>query len=507
MQYIIGVDIGTSGTKAIALTLSGEVLADAQIAYTALFPEPGYHELDPEILLNAVIKTISEVSLKTGSGAKLSGISFSSAMHSLILMNKDDQPLTNAITWADTRSKEQAKKIKNTVEGDNIYANTGTPIHSMSPLCKICWFREKEPLLFSKAAKFIGIKEFMWFRFFGKYIIDYSIASATGLFDIYGFKWFPEAVGLAGISAEKLSDPKPTVYMEWGIKGNYKTAMGISGDIPFIIGGSDGCLANLGSNAILAGDASLTIGTSGALRMISEKPKHDTRQRIFNYILTENRYVSGGAVNNGAVILQWFVENFMQFKDDPGFSFSDKIAEAELIPAGSDGLLFLPYLLGERAPIWDEDARGVFFGINPKHTRAHFLRAVMEGITYSLYQVGLSLEETIGPIRDIYASGGFIQSACWLQLVADLFNKKVFVTNAADASAIGAAMLGFFATGVLDNIDGLQKMVRITTVIQPDPQRYRVYQSYYPLFASLYDAVRSEFSRLNMISTETNLTG
>jgi gluconokinase len=507
MQYIIGVDIGTSGTKAVALAFSGEVLADAQISYTALLPQPGYHELDPEILFEAVIKTIKEVSDKTGDGAELSGISFSTAMHSLIVMDKNDLPLTNAITWADSRSKEQAIRIKNSAVGDNIYANTGTPIHSMSPLCKISWFREKNPLVFNKAFKFIGIKEFIWFRFFGKYIIDYSIASATGLFDIYRFNWFEEALALVGISADKLSDPKPTVYMEWAIRGDYGAAMGISKKIPFIIGGSDGCLANLGSNAILAGDASLTIGTSGALRMISEKPKHDPKQRIFNYILTENRYVSGGAVNNGAVILQWFVENFMKPADGTGPSFAERIAGAGLIPAGSDGLLFLPYLLGERAPIWDEDARGVFFGIHPKHTVVHFLRAVMEGISFSLYQVGLSLEETIGPIKDIYVSGGFIQSPCWLQLIADLFNKKVFVTNAADASAIGAAMLGFFATGVTDKIEGLQKMVKITRVIQPDTDQNQVYKKYYPLFSSLYDAVRGEFTSLNILRTETNLSG
>ncbi len=505
MKYIIGVDIGTSGTKAVAFSLTGKVIVSAHISYSPLITKTGFHELDPATLLQAVTNTLKEILEKTKSTEGLSGISFSCAMHSLIAVDKNDLPITNAITWADTRSKNIAARIKNTSVGNKIYEHTGTPIHSMSPLCKIIWLKENEPQIFSKTKKFIGIKEYIWFQFFNKYEIDYSIASATGLFDIYNFNWFDQSLALANINANYLSEPKQATYFETSINKKIQSQLNLPNNIPFIIGASDGCLANLGSNAVSEGDASLTIGTSAALRMISAKPKHDVKQRIFNYILTENRYVSGGAVNNGAVVLQWFVENFINKSSNCNRNFSEIIDEAKTIPAGSEGLLFLPYLLGERAPIWNEDARGVFFGINTKHTQQHFTRAVVEGISFSLLQVGTSLEETIGAINNIYVSGGFIQSEFWLQMIADMFNKKVYITNSADASAIGAAFIGFLATGLIKNLEEEKKIIFINKTFEPNINEHKIYQKYYSIFISLYDKLKDEFTTLNNLQLQTNI--
>ena len=504
MKYFIGVDIGTSGTKAIAFSITGKVIADAHISYSPLITKPGFHELDPETLLQAVTTSLIKVLQKIKSTEGLAGVSFSCAMHSLIVMDKNDLPLTNAITWADTRSKNIAAKIKNTSAGNSIYKNTGTPIHSMSPLCKIIWLKENEPEIFANAKKFIGIKEYIWFHFFGKYEIDYSLASATGLFDINNFIWFDESLEMANINATHLSIPKPATYFETVINKKIQTQFNLTDHIPFVIGASDGCLANLGSNAVMQGDASLTIGTSGALRMISAKPKHDEKQCIFNYILTENLYVSGGAVNNGAVVLQWFVENFINKNSATKKNFSEIIEETKTISAGADGLLFLPYLLGERAPIWNEDARGVFFGINAKHTEQHFTRAVMEGISFSLLQVCASLEETIGGINNIYVSGGFTQSACWLQLIADMFNKKILITNNADASAIGAAFIGFLATGLIKDLDEVKKIIVINKTFEPDINQHKIYQKYFPIFISLYEKLKGEFAQLSILQSQIN---
>ena len=497
MKYIIGIDIGTSAAKAVAVAVGGEVLAGAHVSYPPILSQPGYHELDPSVVLKAVIETLKEVIDKTKATAGLSGISFSCAMHSLVAIDKDGMLLTNAITWADTRSKDIAAALKYTAVGNRIYEHTGTPVHPMSPLCKISWLKNSEPAVFAKAAKFIGIKEYIWLQFFGKHLVDYSIASATGLFDIYRFAWYEESLEFAGITAEQLSAPVPSTHIETDLVDTYQKALGVTGGIPFIIGGSDGCLANLGCNAVSMGEASLTIGTSGALRMTSAIPSHDVKQRIFNYILTENLYVSGGAVNNGGIVAQWFVDNFSNNVAGNPEDFSARMEEAGSISPGSDGLIFLPYLLGERAPVWDADARGVFFGISPKHTQAHFMRAVIEGISFSLYQVGVSLEETIGPIRHIYASGGFIQSGMWLQLIADMFNKKLFVTNTADASAIGAAMLGFFACGLISDISEVKKMITVHAVLEPDEQKHEIYQRNFLIFVSLYDQLKDAFKQLS----------
>jgi gluconokinase len=487
MQYMIGIDIGTTNTKAVAFSIEGQVLGISVASYTAIAEQPGWHELDPLLLFNAGISVLKDLSGKLAGKGKLCGISFSCAMHSLIAVDQRGAPMTHAMTWADLRSQSYAQALKNTDAGKRIYRQTGTPVHAMSPLCKLLWLRDNRPELFRDASRFISIKEYIWWRLFGKYQIDHSLASATGLFDIYSFGWYAESLKLAGIGPERLSVPVSSTHMESGLLPEPAGMLGLAAGLPFIIGGSDGCLANLGSQAVKPGETTLTIGTSGAVRMTATAPRHDPRERIFNYILTDRYYVCGGATNNGGGVVQWYLANFLKTQTQDLGVF---VEEAMGVAPGSEGLVFLPYLQGERAPIWDAGAKGVFFGIRSIHTQAHFMRAVIEGISFTLFQVGVSLEETIGPIQCIYASGGFIQSKGWLQLIADLFNKKVFVTNTADASAVGAAILGLFALGMIDGLDNSGKLIRIQETYMPDEGRHRIYRKNYALFITLYERLK-----------------
>lgn len=491
IQYILGIDIGTSGTKAVAFTSGGQVLHTAYQPYEAISSGAGEHELDPAWLVEATIKTIKEIIDQAGSEGLL-GLSFSCAMHSLIAVDAGGSPLTRAITWADLRSRTYAAKLRGTVRGKNIYEHTGTPIHPMSPLCKLMWLHDQKPEVIAKAHKFISIKEYIWFLFFGKYQVDYSIASATGLFDIYTLQWYEEALSAAGISPDHLSEPVPPTHIEKAIRPQYQAEMGLPDGIPFIIGGNDGCLANLGSNAVHPGEMALTIGTSGAVRMISSKPRHDSKERIFNYILTERLYVSGGPINNGGSAVKWWIDHFMEGAASEK-DFSALIKAAGDLAHGSEGLICLPYLQGERAPVWDADAKGVFFGIHNGHGPAHFLRAIIEGVSFSLYQITLSLEETIGPVEKIYASGGFIQSEAWLQMLADIFDKNVYVTQAADASATGAAIIGFYALGIIDSLEKVKNMISIDQTYYPVKDRHSAYMKNFAVFAGLYDRLKDEF--------------
>lgn len=487
---MIGIDIGTTSTKAVAFTEKGEVLAVAGCSYSAITDPDGRHELDPDLLLDAVISVLKEVGAKTAGAGQtgLAGISFSCAMHSLIAVDARGEPLTRAMTWADLRSKPYAAALKGSEAGRRIYRQTGTPIHPMSPLSKLLWLKEKEPALFARAAKFISIKEYIWWRFFGKYQVDHSIASATGLFDIYVADWYPASLELAGIGAERLSAPVPCTHIESVCK--YGQALGLPGNLPFIIGGSDGCLANLGSGAVLPGETALTIGTSGAIRMTAGAPRYDPGERIFNYILTDKFYVSGGATNNGGGVLQWYLDHFPGKGSVVAGDINGLVSLSSTAPAGAEGLLFLPYLQGERAPIWNADAKAVFFGIRPVHGQSHFIRAVLEGISYSLCQVGAVLEETIGPVQHIVASGGFTRSAFWLQMIADIFSKKVYTTSAADASAIGAAMLGFYALGIIPDLKGCAALIKVRDEYQPDAERHGIYRQQYQLFGALYERIK-----------------
>ncbi|MDQ4142084.1 MAG: gluconokinase, partial [Bacteroidota bacterium] len=281
MHYMIGVDIGTTSTKAVGFNLQGHVLAEKSVEYPLLNPQPSYSEQNPDEVLQAVLDSISAVTAATRTKgfttAGLAGISFSSAMHSLIALDAEGNLLTNSITWADTRSKAYADQIKNSAAGHNIYRRTGTPIHPMSPLCKLVWLQAEQPELAKQTHKFISIKEYVFFRLFGQYVIDYSIASATGLFDIFTLQWYQPALQLAGISSEYLATPLPCTHIVRGLSAEQASYIGVDPQVPFILGGSDGCLANLGSSAIRPGNAALTIGTSGAIRVISSEPATDSQ--------------------------------------------------------------------------------------------------------------------------------------------------------------------------------------------------------------------------------------
>lgn len=484
ISFIIGVDIGTSGTKAIAFSTEGQVIANAYVSYNPLQAMAGHHELDPDILLNAAVTCMQKVVAETKQH-QLLGFSFSCAMHSLIAVDSNGRPLTKAITWADNRSAGYAQQLKATPEGRTIYQYTGTPIHPMSPLCKLMWMQKEQPDIVAAAAKFISIKEYIFYQLFQQYLVDHSIASATGLFDIFNKQWYQPALQAAGITKNHLSQPVSATHIVTGLRNSYAKQLDVDPNIPFVIGASDGCLANLGSSATQPGDVAITIGTSGAVRMVADQPAYDTKERIFNYILTDRLYISGGAVNNGVVVLKWYAEHFLQRTFTSAKDIQWFVEEASKAPAGAEGLIFLPYILGERAPIWDAGARGVFLGVHAGHTQAHFMRAIVEGINFAIAQVAGSVQETIGPIQRIYASGGFINSPTWLQWLTDVLNKEIIIINKEDASSIGAAMLGLEALGV-----PLQEEGGIEQRYQPSLLNHELYKRHFGVYVSVYEQVR-----------------
>jgi len=505
MEYIIGVDIGTTSTKTIGFDLKGKMLNSISIEYPIINLQPSFSEQDPEEILRAVIDSIKRLNEKNKNlGNKPLAISFSAAMHSLIAVDEEGNPLTKCIIWADTRSKEYAEKLKESPIGHEIYMNTGTPIHPMSPLCKLLWLKDNSKEVFTKAHKFISIKEYVFYKLFGEYVVDHSIASATGLFNIHHLKWDETALEYIGISEDKLSKPVPTTYGLKGIKKQYIKELGLEAEIPFVVGASDGCLANLGVNAIKKAAAALTIGTSGAIRVISDKPKSDDKERVFSYILTEDHYVLGGPVNNGGIILRWFRDNFSKDLVEAAKalgvdSYDLLIEDAKKIEPGVKGLIFLPYLLGERAPHWDASSKGVFFGVNITHKREHFIRAIMEGILYGLYNVAQALMETVGDIDTIYATGGFVRSEYWVQILADIFNKKVVIAESYESSCLGAAVLAMKYLGIIDSVEEVKNFVPISKTFIPNKDNHDIYIKNYEIFKRLYEKLKDEFVEVSKI--------
>lgn len=444
MDYFIGVDIGTTSTKVVAFSADGRILASANRGYPLLHPQPGFSEQDPELIFSAVLDGLAALIAQLSKHTP-SLVSFSAPMHSLIALDTTGKALTACITWADGRAAGIAERLHANGLARSFYEATGVPVHAMSPFCKICWFREKQPGIFEAASKFVGIKEFIFSRLFGEYAVDTSVASATGLMNIRNLQWHSPALDYAGIRQEQLGFlVAPTTVFKLRPESEYATgALSVLSHTPFIIGGSDGALSNLGSGATGSHKMAVTIGTSSAARIEGNNVYTDPAMRTFCYHLNGTQYVTGGAGNNGAILLQWIHEELLK----AAIPLKDILREAGDIEPGSDGLLVLPYLLGERAPVWNAHAKAVFFGMTIRHTRAHLVHAAMEAIIYNIYGTGRVLMEQTS-INEIYATGGFTQTPAWVQLLADVFNRPVFVHDGVENVALGAVMLGQTSLGL-----------------------------------------------------------
>lgn len=479
MDYILGVDIGTGSTKAVALGTNHIAVNSSQYAYHTAVTAQGYSEQDPVQIWDAFKKCIIELTIKLKSSP--TAISLSSAMHSLIVVDEQCNVLAPMMTWADNRGADIAERLLSTALGHELYETTGTPVHSMSPLCKIIWIRENNPELFYKAYKFISIKEYIWYQLFHVFQADYSIASCTGLMDIKNLCWSKLAMDTAGIRESSLSELVQTTYYRKDVHAESDLSFLPKG-IGFVIGASDGCLANLGTGAIKPGIAALTIGTSGALRVAGNQPVLNKKAMTFSYLLDEDIFINGGPVNNGGIALKWHLKTALQKADVNEEDYIWELSKIAAISPGADGLIFLPYLQGERAPVWDSKSCGTFFGIGLNHRAAHFTRAVVEGICFALKDVLLSLEDSGQVITQLNVSGGFINSPVWLQILADITGKKLVLAATEDASAIGAAYLALKAvTGTYPAPD--QKRERS---IIADEANFIIYQRYFEMYKKLY---------------------
>ncbi|MBS4174800.1 gluconokinase [Bacillus sp. FJAT-49736] len=502
-KYVLGVDIGTTSAKAVLYSKDGTVVSNHSIEYPMYSPTPETAEQDPEEIFRAVINAIKKAIQKSSVPKQdILCVSFSSVMHSVIAVDNKGKPLTECITWADNRSSEWVDKIKSEMNGHEIYLRTGTPIHPMSPLSKLVWLRNDFKELFSSADKFISIKEYVFYKLFGRYVIDYSIASSTGLFNIHTLRWDSEALSVAGLTPERLSEPVSTTYQMIGLDEAYANEMNLLPSTPFIVGAGDGVLSNLGVNAIDPGVVAVSIGTSGAIRAMVDRPITDPKGRIFCYCLTENHWVIGGPVNNGGMIFRWIrdqladseVATANRLGKDP-YEVLTEIADR--VTPGSDGLLFHPYLAGERAPLWNFNARGSFFGLGMHHKKEHLIRAALEGVIFNLYTVLLALSELIGEPHKIQATGGFARSELWRQMMADIFNHEVYIPESFESSCLGAAILGLYSLGEINSFKVADEMVGAIHHHTPNSENVSIYQDLTPIYIRLTRLMQEEYDSIS----------
>ncbi|WP_317618346.1 gluconokinase [Paenibacillus sp. PL91] len=493
-KIVIAIDIGTTSTKTLAVDLAGNIQGSESIEYPLHTPSPGYAEQDPDVIYEAVLEGVASVMKKGGYSAEnVVCAAFSSANHSLILLDDSGLPLTPSITWADLRGAVQAERLLADGTGLPIYSRTGTPIHPMSPLIKLIWMREERPALFYTACHFVGIKEYILNKLFGVMVMDHSLASATGLFNLETLAWDKEALLLAGISEEQLPRLVPTTERLDGLMPEAAERMGLSTSTAFIVGAQDGVLANLGIGAVEEGVLAVTIGTSGAVRTAVSQPTFDPAGRLFCYALTSKHWIVGGPSNNGAIVAKWITDRIY-----PGKAIEEVLPLAAAVPAGANGLLFLPLLSGERAPFWDAQAKGVMFGLTLSHSETDMLRAAMEGVMFQITAIASLMKQAGETPKEVRASGGFARSALWCQMMADMLGVPVSVPLSVESSGLGAAQLGLYA---MDGCEGplLRWKMDEGSLYVPDLINHKQYQSLLPLYLSLYDRLKEPMREISKL--------
>ena len=459
VEVIIGLDVGTTATKAVAFELGTDWRYTALREYPLSAPQPGWQVQDPRAISTAVLEALAECVAAVG-GAPVIAVAVSTAMHALVALDDQREPLTSLITWADSRSADEARGLRASHLATDLYRTSGTPIHPMTPLTKIMWYSRREPVFTSRVRWWAGLKDFVLSTLVGEVTTELSSASGTAMLDMATRDWNPLAVELAGISLDQLPEIMPTTAT-LGLSAAVAAEVGLPAGLPVVVGAGDGPLGNVGTGAMTPGVAGLSLGTSGAVRMVVPQPTLDPAGRLFCYALTDTQWIVGGAVSNGGVVVRWAGEVFGR-----GLATSDGkphdqelLALAEAVPPGSDGLLMLPYLLAERAPLWDPDLAGAYLGIRHGHTTGHFVRATVEGVALQLSTIVESLDR-IAPVTSVRATGGALRSMLWRRVLASAIGRPLTITTGAEGSALGVAALGLVALGRATDLDAALEALR-----------------------------------------------
>ncbi|GGK80617.1 gluconokinase [Streptomyces flaveus] len=505
-QVVLGIDLGTTATKVVAVDGAYRVVSTVERPAPLHTGRHGEAVHDPETVLAGVVEAVREsAAICAGRGLTVAALSFSAALHTLLALDSSGEPLTPALSWADTRAAGIARRLGapgssrgtgNSLAGSGsgavsienadaaaLHRATGTPVHSMAPLTKLAWFTAHEPELVRRSASWCGLKDYVLSRFTGSLVTDLSCASATGLLDMRTTRWHRPALDIAGVSADRLPElVQPTALFT--LLPEAAAALGLPAGLPVVAGAGDGPLANLAVGATAPATAALSLGTSGALRVVRDRPGVDERCRVFCYYLADGLWVLGGAVSNAGVVAQWAAESF------GGVDVGDLLKEAAQVEPGAEGLIALPHLLGERAPWWDPDARGALIGLRRGHGRAHMTRAMIEGVGQQLAFVRDSLVAADAPITSVRATGGALRSPLWAEIVAAALDMPLEITDDAAGSGFGAALLARHALGALPSLTSPVPGARAHRTVIPDPTAARRLAETRGLSEELYQLLR-----------------
>lgn len=489
MDYIIGMDIGTTATKGVLYDDHGRTIAQETIPYPLIQDQPNQAEEDPNIIFDAVQQIIYTLSQRVNN---IVAISWSAQMHSVIGLDKEFNLLTNSITWADNRAEEVVKKAKETGWAQRVYQKTGMPIHPMAPVYKLLWLKYEYPRLFSKVRYWIGIKEYIIYRLTSCLVEDVTMAAGRGMLNVHTLDWDTDILNKVGITKNQLPQVKPSTYQIKEIIPEYRKKLGLNLNTTIVIGASDGYLSTIGVGVLNQKNFALNVGTSGAVRTLVKQPILDKNGRFFCYPASKKAYLLGGPVNNGGIIFEWARKTIFEADETP----QDFLNIAQTVPAGSNGLLFHPYLGGERAPIWNAYARGSFIGLTRNHTKPQMARSVLEGIIFNLLGASHALCENIGYPQTLRITGGFVRTDFIRQMLANVFNLPVIVMKDNQGGTLAAMFLARLALGMNHYLEEIEKFVKEDKVYFPDKKEAAIYQEIIPLYREIEHEIEQSYDKI-----------
>jgi xylulokinase len=507
MAYYLGLDIGTSGTKALLITAEGKPVASDTQEYPLYTPRPLWAEQRPEDWWEAVQTVSKNVLAKAGiRGEEIAGIGLSGQMHGSVFLDKDNNVLRPALLWCDQRTQAECDWITAQVGQENLVKYISNPVLTGFTAPKIVWLRNHEREIYDKVVKVLLPKDYIRFKLTGVHATEVSDASGTALLDVANRRWSQEVLDAAGIPRSFMPECAESIEITGQVHAEAAALTGLAIGTPVAGGGGDQAAGAVGSGIVETGVVSSTVGTSGVVFAYSDTPATDPKLRVHTFChAVPGKWHTMGVVLSAGGSLRWLRDTFFQPEGVVGRTIGEDpynlMAEgARHVPAGSEGLIFLPYLTGERTPYPDANARGTFFGITLRHGRQHFARSVFEGVAYALNDTFQIFEEIGVPITQVRASGGGAKSPVWRQIHADVTGHPHVTLSVDEGPALGAALLAAVGTGAYATVaEACHAAIQTVAETQPNAEAHAAYQKYYDVYQALYPALKEQFAAVSAV--------
>lgn len=499
MALLCGIDLGTSSLKVVLLESDGRVCGVAAAEYPIHAPAPGVAEQDPRDWWDALRAALAGALARAGrAGSEIDALGLSGQMHGVVALDARGQPLRRAILWADQRGAEQVRLIEQRVPRAELLAVAGSRASVGLSAPKILWLRQHEPQTFARCRQILLPKDYLGLRLTGAAQSEPSDAAGTLLFDQARRDWSDALLERLELERALLPPLLPSLAPRGGLAAEPAAQLGLRPGTPVLAGAGDTPCQAAAYGGLHPGGLLATLSSGGQLLAATDAPLTDPRGRVHTLChVTPRRWYLLGAIQAAGLGLRWLRDLFagQTAPDGPWPSYEELTRAAEAVAPGADGLFFLPYLLGERTPHMDNDARGAFVGLTPRHGQAELTRAVLEGVAFA-FRDGLEVLRELGlPAETVRLGGGGSRSPLWRQIMADVLGRPVLLTDAAEGAALGAALIAGVGVGAFADLDqAAARAVRVSATVAPDPRRAAAYERRYGLFRALYPALREHFA-------------